>query len=590
MVQKGKRLICLILIFGLLAANILHENTPVQAAGDSSVQLYQWHQAKTVDDLKKYVNAADGKNVDYKGTWVPIIIVAAYGDGTSYYWNRNTKLAKLHDADSMIVPCELKKVGSSDEIGLTLANGIKSGKDFITKGDMGAMHMYYHGEQTSTYSDGSVTADAWSLTSDAVSDFSNDKPDTVYGIKNSSTYVAMDQNKVESWNGAEELPTTYLQGDSNTKFKQAWTFYQDRFSDCFLISNMYAWATKYKLSDGWSGIYAPTIGCALKGSSRASSPDVNRRNSLETTPSAAAVIYDKHVPGKVLRGEAARRAIISEFDEKYSESQTRVRFKIFVGQKIAGGETMKSRVITKNNPRTMGMGNTIPENTVISVEKGGTLVIPENATLYLDGTIVNEGTVIVEQGATVTTDCLTRNNQIGKILCRNGGNLLIMDQAKVLLPNTLELVNATMVNKGLVVVGKNFTMKKSQIQLADQGRLAVGLYLYQGPKLFAQMDFGTDNFSGFDKVVESGYLFSEAGHFYPICESQNKNEYDIDDDSKIVLEPTSTYEYAKNVVARKYSEIKTASLDAPVQGMDISGNAKMIQKETVNGMCKYTMK
>ena len=545
--KKRTRLLSIILVFGMLLANILHENTPVQAAGDSSSDLYRWYQAKSVDDLKEYAK----DKTSYKGKWIPIIIVATYADGTSYYWNRKTRMGTWHSGESELIPQDMMSLGYS-KTGLVLKNGMKSGKEFYSKGDLGALHMYYHGNVTSNYEDGYVKADAWSLTNDAVEDNSTTAASTVYGIQNHSSYVALDQNNVKQWRGADALPVTYSpRGSSKDQFEQAWTFYEDRYSDCFLISNMFSWAKRYKLKDGWDGIYAPTIGCVLSGASRFADPSEKHRDTLEAPSRAAAVIYSKKAEGKVLRGEDARQAILKQYEKKYNKASTRVRFKIFVGQKVKGQQTWKSTTIEKNQTDVVGNGNVIPKDTSIFVEQGATLVIPEDTFVFLDGTIINEGTVIIEKNAVVTSEKDSRNEN-AQIVCQNGGNLLVMDNACVFLGKGLVLKDASAVNKGTLIAYKNFVMQNAQMQMADRGRMFLGFSI-SCPSILREKVYGHD-------------LYQEKGLFFEgiISLSNRGCQITMDGASVIVLDANSELCYANGGT-------ENAKLDSHVYAGDAYG-------------------
>ena len=210
--KKTKQIMCILLMLGILLTSSYHGEITVRAV-NASDSLYKWHRAMSVEELKTYMNA-EGEETDYKGCWGPIIIVAEYADGTQYYINRYTRLA-IRDSEAEYIPV-MNDVSSSDVVGSVLKNGIKSGKDFVSKGDLGAMHMYYHGEQSASYLDivptdygalyldTNVTSEVWSLTKDEVADYSNATPSTVYGLQYhnpwySDDYVALDQNNVKNW-------------------------------------------------------------------------------------------------------------------------------------------------------------------------------------------------------------------------------------------------------------------------------------------------------------------------------------------------------------------------------------------------------
>lgn len=225
--KRIKQTASILLVLVLLLAGSYHGTLPVYAA-DDSVHLYQWHRAESVEDLKKYIDE-DRNTTDYTGKWVPIIIVAEYSDGKQFYINRDTRQA-IRKGEAELIPV-MNEVGSNNTVGAMLKNGIRSGRDFISRGDLGAMHMYYHGEQSKKYVqkvydengmlrwiyDTNITSEVWSLTNDNVADYSDAKPNTVYGLQYhtpffSPDYLALDQNAVKEWKGTGGLPKTQSPG------------------------------------------------------------------------------------------------------------------------------------------------------------------------------------------------------------------------------------------------------------------------------------------------------------------------------------------------------------------------------------------
>lgn len=584
MKEKMVRVLGMVLVFGLLLTNILYENTPVQAAGDSSATadsskaIYKWYQAKNVNDLKKYYDKSLEKTWNYQGTWMPIIIVAEYPDGTCYYMNRDTELSRYHSDEESLIP-HLKEVSSNDSVGFILKNAMREDGEFYTKGDLHAMHMFYHGKQTSYYEDGSITADAWSLTADPVSDvtFGNqsvDAPSTVYGIRNHNTYVTIDQNKVLDWNNTktrQALPRTRSPRDTTVEFRQAWSFipYQN---DTFLISNMFSWGTKFRLDDG-SDAYALTMGCVISGISRLSNADENHRNILETPSRAAAEIYDSGKSTNTLEGEEARRAIIKQYEHKYNKTKTRVHFKIFVGQKEAGSQTMDSETVTGN--KIIGRGNTLPAGKTITVEKGAVLVVPDNSFFYFSGEIINYGTVIIGENSVVTADGTLRDGpwDSGYIQCLSGGTLVVMKNARVALKGGLALWYASMVNKGSVLVDKEFAQENSQIQMEEGAQMAVGVSLWN-PQMFKN-----ETISSFDRLLRERHSGEERPGYY--VDNIDTHIY-LGGENSIVLRQNSAVYISWENFHRKIN-IPTFLRESPKQwgmenlsGMDFKGTKKEI--------------
>lgn len=595
MKEKMVRVLGTVLVFGLLLANILYENTPVQAAGDSSATadssnaIYKWYQAKNIDDLKKYYDKSTEKTWDYQGTWIPIIIVAEYPDGTCYYMNRDTELSRYHSDEASLIP-HLKEVSSNDSVGLVLKNAMREDGEFYTKGDLHAMHMFYHGKQTSHYEDGSITADAWSLTADPVSDVtfgkqSVDAPSTVYGIRNHNTYVTIDQNTVLDWNNTktrQALPRTRSPRDTTVEFRQAWSFipYQD---DTFLISNMFSWGTKFELSDG-SDAYALTMGCVISGISRISNADEDHRNILETPSRAAATIYDSSKPTNTLEGEEARQAIIKQYEQKYNKIKTRVHFKIFVGQKEEGSQTMDSETVIGN--KILGKGNTLPAGKTIIVEKGAVLVVPDNSFFYLSGAIVNYGTVIIGENSVVTAEETSRDGRSdGYIKCLSGGTLVVMKNARVALKGGLDIHKASMINKGSILVDKFFFLESSQIQMEEGSQLAVGVSLWN-PQIFKD-----ETIRSLDELLKEKH----SSETRPGCYINADTNICVSGENSIVLKTNSAVFFSRESLYEKVVK-KNANFSVFIpdqllknwgtenlRGMDFTGTDKDIDYSRFSG-------
>lgn len=510
-----KRITGILLVICMLLATI-HYNTPRALADggsskseETSSGYYQWHKAKTTDDLKRYL-VENEDPVNYKGKWVPIIIVACYNDQPLYYWNSQCE-AKKYGSESELAPY-MRSIDDTTETGSYLKAAVSDNKDtFISKGDLGAMHMYYHGKQTS--GDGyrepnglSITEEAWSLTTSSVGDYSSDTPSTLWGVQNHWSYIAMDLNNVKTWSGTTTLPiTTCPRGDySDSQFHQAWTFYNDTkngedMEGQFLITNVFAWPLGDDLD--WTAgktdsAYAITIGAALSNSSRYSEASVKTRGVLQTASRAAGYIYGKN---HVYSGDELKNSIVNQFNYKYGEygsSDTRVSFQIYIGEEIKGQSELNDTTISKGMTTTLAYGNIISIGHSIYVKKGGTLIIPENGLLYLDGTIyVEGGTLIIGKNACVSSQTSTpprvteRNDNgdsgySGRIECYNGGVMIIQEGAKVFLNHGLSMDNGACVNDGTLVLNQLLSMSYSQIQIGQTGNLGLGFYYGPDPTLF----------------------------------------------------------------------------------------------------------
>ena len=242
-----KKITSIILTLSLPLACALQNVTPVEATGDSSdsrTATYLWHKAETLDDLKgEWDDSLGTATESYKGKWIPIIIVAEYPDGSKYYMNRNVTYANAHSKDSYVKIPQLTVVSKySGVVGATLYSGIESGTDFYSIGDLGAMHMYYHGNVSKSFRVGrygddykTTTADAWSLSSDANLVNENATPSTVLGVSGAQNKWTLDINEVATWRGVDDIPDTtghyrYMTtgyGYTYDEQTQAWTFLQD---------------------------------------------------------------------------------------------------------------------------------------------------------------------------------------------------------------------------------------------------------------------------------------------------------------------------------------------------------------------------
>ncbi len=482
--------ICVVLMLGLILASIRYEVTPVQAAGVSSdTDYYEWHRAYTTDDLKKYVDEY-GKTTDYKNKWVPIVIVACYGNQsnpTMYYWNSDCTLKTFYS--DVLLPT-MNRVDNRTDTGMYLLDAINNNKEdsFITKGDLGAMHMYYHGEQSSKYSDGTITEEAWSLSSDIVEDYSSSSVGTVWGV-NTELTMEFALNSVRSWDESGGLPTTI--GVADETYKTAWTFYQDKTAGQFVISNLFSQPLGEKLNPSFfssgSKVAAVTLGAASDGLTDYAH-DMLKGECLT-------IIWNSN-KGKVVNGDEARTAILNSYYDYFSDAADRASFRIYVGEKMESQATLSNTVVSDGATMQLGYGNIIKEGASVTVEEGGTLIIPENGLLYLDGTIhINGGTVIVSRNATITSDSTTTVRQgifdrgtgyTGRIECVNGGALVIQKGAKLYLNHGLLLDNGTCINNGMLILNQMLSMDHATLEIKAQGFLGLGFSYGTQPKFFYQ--------------------------------------------------------------------------------------------------------
>lgn len=547
-------MLAFVMLFGATAQyglQALHaeEKKDTQLSG-----MYEWHRAMTVDDLRGAYNEMTGLRDGYENQWVPIIIVAEYEDGTQYYLNRNSTQVKWNNQGT--VNPSMNSVSSTDSVGLLLGNGMKSKNTFITKGDLGAMHMYYHGVVKKSYGDDYIQAEAWSLTKDKVQDYSSQAAQTVYGVRydNSNKYLAamylLDQNDVDTWGGFGTLPVTHSPSSKSKQMNTGWTFQQDRKDGYFLISDMFA---QLRDSSSLSLIDAPSWGCRLTLYNRYSDPDDQKRYMLDTPSRAAA--YTRGNDGNVVQiseneknktwetNNELRNKMIEQYDEKYEQQEdkkpTRAWFKIYIGKELEGSVDQKTGTITDEKSYRLS-GTNIAKGVNVTVEKGATLTIKENTFCYLDGTITNKGTIIVERGATITSAASDRynpgdaSNRTGKIDCQ-GGQLLVMEGARLYLSEGLLLNNnASVVNRGLILVGDTFEFNDSMIQIADGGRLMIG-YAFNRPSVFHEANIRTNHgHIRSDDQIRYNIGMNSSQYSAIQCDYSRRNT-----NSKIILERNS---------------------------------------------------
>lgn len=500
MKRKTRCMICAGLMISLILGSGYYEVTPVEAAGVSSdTEYYQWHRAYTPDDLKKYTDAS-GNTTDYQGKWVPIVIVACYGDQNNpsmYYWNRNTP-AYSFDGDDESYPY-MTPVDDTSSTGIYLQNAIKNEQEdsFITKGDMGAMHMYYHGYSTSmrksywARENASIglSADAWSLTSDDVEAYSSDTPERVWGLMNHDTRIGLDLSNVITWKGTEGVPQTKSIHDSETLFEQAWTFTQDRTSGQFLIFNKFGWPFNDYLRGVLSNAYMPTIGAAFAWD-WTYGPSEDDRHILMTPKDAAAYTTQWQSTGSgsgyvyIKNDDALREDVLAEYYDAYDEDSSRASFRVYVGEPVTTEQVLKKQTVADGSTLKVGYGNVLKSESTIEVQEGGTLIVPESSLFYLDGTIyLNGGTMIVEKNACITSEESTQVRQTdqdigtgykGRIECYNGGKLVIQDGAKVYLDQGLQMETGTCVNNGILALNQLLYLSDSRLQIQQNGYLSLG--------------------------------------------------------------------------------------------------------------------
>ncbi|MGN0413995.1 MAG: hypothetical protein ACI4FX_00715 [Agathobacter sp.] len=575
MKKRIRQALGLLLAFVTLLTTTIQSDLPaLHAEEKKDTQLsgmYEWHRAMTVDDLRGAYNEMTGLRDGYDNQWVPIIIVAEYEDGTQYYLNRNTTQRKL--ANQGTVNPSMNPVSSSDSVGLLLANGMKSKDTFVTKGDLGAMHMLYHGVVKKSYGDDYIQAEAWSLTKDKVQDYSEQAAQTVYGVRRDTSnkllaaMYLLDQNDVDTWGGFGTLPVTHSPSDKSEQMNTGWTFQQDRKDGYFLISDMFA---QLRDSSSLALIDAPSWGCGLTKYNRYSDPDDQERYILDTPSQAAA--YTRGDDGNVVQisenkknntwetNNELRNKMIKQYDEKYKQKEdkkpTRAWFKIYIGKELEGSVVQQTGSITGTKDYRLS-GTNIAKGVEVTVEEGATLTIKENTYCYLDGTITNKGTIIVEKGATITSAMQgpgTAAMRTGKIDCQ-GGKLLVMEGAKLYLAEGLLLNNnASVVNRGLIIVGDTFEFNDSMIQMADGGRLMIG---------FANNSPSTFHCKNLDTFVLEYEIDNTGGNDCAptLCDYSKRNA-----NSKIILEKNSAVDIG--CYSAEFDSNKTVWFPDLVVGLD----------------------
>lgn len=478
----------MLLAMAVIVTMLCGQKEEVYAAVDRSTALYEWHRVQSVEELKK---------AKYEKKWVPIIIVADYESGgdypaVSYYLNRETPIG-YSDRTSTEVPV-MNTLSGGTRTGLLLKMGMKKleagEKSFVTRGDMGAMHMYYHGYcRKPVGTSYSLQADAWSLTNDKnVEDYSDASVSQVYGLAVYNSYYELDQNVVVSWNGKGGVPKTRSVRTNSYETSQAWTFLNNTTDGSangyFKICNVLGMADS---DTGISYAYAPTWGGVLNNSSRFSSPDPNSRNVLSTPSRAAA--YTANGPTNY-QGAELNRVIFSQYNYKYSENWSRAKFSIYIGKQIEGDFTVKSQNV--NGKLNWYTGAVIPEGSVIRVKKGGLVYIAADSEVFFDGKIILEGgTLIVGARAVVSSQRESTDwklYQCGSIedAGTDRSKLLVMDDATLCLNSTLSLQNTDVVNLGVIVVpGEAKLAGSSTVQMGEDSRLAAGFGAWT-PKTLAE--------------------------------------------------------------------------------------------------------
>lgn len=489
MKKTMQRTMRILLAMAVIVTMLCGQKEEVYAAVDRSTALYEWHRVQSVEELKK---------AEYEKKWVPIIIVADYESGksgypaVSYYLNRETPI-RLSDRTSTEVPV-MNPVSDTTRTGMLLQVGLQKldegEKSFITRGDLGAMHLYYHGYCTKPVGTShSLQADAWSLTNDKnVEDYSDASVSQVYGLAVYASYYDLDQNQVVKWNGKGGIPTTKSVRTSSYETSQAWTFLNDttdgKANGYFKICNILGLEDS---KDSISWAYAPTWGGMLDGSSRYDEADPNSRNVLAAPSRAAAYIANGSTN---YQGEALNRAILSQYNYKYEENWSRAKFSIYIGKQIEGDFTVKSQNV--NGKLNWYTGAVIPEGSVIRVKKGGLVYIAADSEVFFDGKIILEGgTLIVGARAVVSSQRESTDwklYQCGSIedAGTDRSKLLVMGDATLCLNSTLSLQNTDVVNLGVIVVpGEAKLAGSSTVQMGEDSRLAAGFQAWN-PKTLAE--------------------------------------------------------------------------------------------------------
>lgn len=607
-----KKITSIILTLSLPLACALQNVTPVEATGDSSdsrTATYLWHKAETLDDLKgEWDDSLGTATESYKGKWIPIIIVAEYPDGSKYYMNRNVTYANAHSKDSYVKIPQLTVVSKySGVVGATLYSGIESGTDFYSIGDLGAMHMYYHGNVSKSFRVGrygddykTTTADAWSLSSDANLVDENATPSTVLGVSGAQNKWTLDINEVATWRGVDDIPDTtghyrYMTtgyGYTYDEQTQAWTFLHDYTKGSgssgvqvdnghFNVANFFGHGPYYNAH--YYTTWIPLWGSLGKGDSDDTEKPYAEGKEWIDTPylvqNRSALLPDESgepVKSTEFAETAARN--INSFYSSNSEDDTgecRAKYSIYIGKKIASTETSDNFEVGEGGETRLTYGSVIGENATITVKKGGTLYISRDASVYLNGNIINYGTVIIESGASVGM----QGTPSSYIDCEDGGKLVIMEDAIVDLGNKLILKNGSVcINNGRLVTTLGIEMQNSRMEIGGNGEFLPGILDYYRESVFSL--HGSDVKKLIDQsVYKPGNVSIYSGK--PTTEA-----WTVDSDSKVILQENGKIYRANYVSFPPVGQSENISMWDPKDG-DIQG---LVLGKTVQTKDQYSTK
>lgn len=152
---------------------------------------------------------------------------------------------------------------------------------------------------------------------------------------------------------------------------------------------------------------------------------------------------------------------------------------------------------------TIGKGATYSIDRQLILNKGVTITVEDGGVLMVDRQLLNNGNIVVKKGGTVIVNeggyIMPFGKKVDGGITLDGGNLIIMDNAKVLCDEgtgTLLARNgATIVNRGALLVGKALELRNnSYLKNESTGALVLGGIAVRNRG--AVYSVATDKFSG----------------------------------------------------------------------------------------------
>lgn len=180
---------------------------------------------------------------------------------------------------------------------------------------------------------------------------------------------------------------------------------------------------------------------------------------------------------------------------------------------------------------TVNPGQLLRFNSKVYIGKGVTLTVDEDAVFTIDGlvmsdgTIKNRGTTVLQKNAVLQP--LMPAKQYGKFICEKGGDLVLMEGAKMLCRDQFILdEGSTCINFGTILSVNGITMNDSYFDNRQSGFFITGYDVY--PSVFAAGSRSASIDRPYTNSWGTAYIYEHYNYI------KGKDEYELCGEMKTV--------------------------------------------------------